>query len=739
MQLLNRAAILACILPVALSSEAQISYGGVAFGLMPGGPRLEDAPIVQLPTVDAAALLAEDEARMASGIPAPFRFGYTHDVAIGSDQGSWTEFENGDRAWRVTLECRDAHSIGVIFDRYVIPYGGIVFLYNEAGEQRGAFVAAPNGKTSFGVEQLAGERITIEYYEPAEVRGQGELQIGKVTHAYRDVQAAMRDFGDSGPCQVNAICPSGDDWRDQIRSVAIINTVGSFCTGTLINNCLNDGKPYFLTANHCLNDMVTNWTFTFKWDSPTCDSTTFIPQTHTVSGSTLLVNSMPTDLAFLELDEVPLDEYAVYYSGWDNTDQPAQSVTGIHHPMGDIKKISRSFAPVTAQSSLVGGNTYDAWRVGMFDEGLTQSGSSGSGLWNENGLLVGQLIGGFGTCGDTNTSAYGRFDLSFPLLQEWLGDCGPQMPGVDFEDVVIPIYLDGAVTSITNVPTLLCGDSIIQPHVTLKNNGIDIVTSILVTYGVQGGVPNTILWTGSLQPGQTVNHLLPPISVPPGDHTLMIATSQPNGGDDQIPDNDAWSIPITVNSPDEQIVLRITQDDFGSDITWDLVSQNDVLLYSGGPYPNGNNGQMIEVPFCLSNGCYTFTINDEFGDGICCTSGYGNYVIQTLNGHIFAVNNGQYGDGNVDVFCLEAVSVPENADRNFSLFPNPTNGLLTIQAEEDVTAVRVLDRLGRELRSISIRSGRMFDLDLGDLAAGVYLIEIRTANDRILERVIKQN
>src|SRR5690606_21980238 len=210
-----------------------------------------------------------------------------------------------------------------------------------------------------------------------------------------------------------------------------------------------------------------------------------------------------------ELDEVPLDEYAVYYSGWDNADQPAQSVTGIHHPMGDIKKISRSFAPVTAQSSLVGGNTYDAWQVGMFDEGLTQSGSSGSGLWNENGLLVGQLIGGFGTCGDTNTSAYGRFDLSFPLLQEWLGDCGPQMPGVDFEDVVIPIYLDGAVTSITNVPTLLCGDSIIQPHVTLKNNGIVSVTSILDTLGVHVGSPYSYHWSGRSQPGLALPSMHP--------------------------------------------------------------------------------------------------------------------------------------------------------------------------------------------------------------------------------------
>ena len=54
---------------------------------------------------------------------------------------------------------------------------------------------------------------------------------------------------DSGSCNNNVICPEGDPWRDQIRSVAMITVGGSgFCTGQLINNCANDGTPYFLTA-----------------------------------------------------------------------------------------------------------------------------------------------------------------------------------------------------------------------------------------------------------------------------------------------------------------------------------------------------------------------------------------------------------------------------------------------------------------------------------------------------------
>src|SRR5436190_1569320 len=206
-----------------------------------------------------------------------------------------------------------------------------MFVYNAEGLKLGAFTAKSNpGHATLGVPQLPGDRITVEYHEPANVTGQGRLHIDRVTHAYRDVFSYARDLGDSGPCNINVICPEGDNWRDQIRSVAIVTTGGNgFCTGTLLNNCQQDSTPYFLTANHCLGPDVEDWVFRFNWDSPVCDPTENGPIDQTVSGCTMLVNNPGSDMAFLLLNSIPPPEYNVFWSGWDHSDVTPDSVAGI--------------------------------------------------------------------------------------------------------------------------------------------------------------------------------------------------------------------------------------------------------------------------------------------------------------------------------------------------------------------------------------------------------------------------
>ena len=183
-----------------------------------------------------------------------------------------------------------------------------MYIYNSEGEWLGAFTAESNGSgalSSLGIQPIAGDIVTVEYFEPLSVSGQGALKIGQVTHAYIDIFGAEKDLGDSGSCNNNVICPEGDTWRDEIASVArIISNGNDHCTGQLINNCAEDGHPYFLTANHCLNNSVSNWVFWFNWESPTCTPTTNGPN-ESISGSTLLTSSGATDVALLELSSAP--------------------------------------------------------------------------------------------------------------------------------------------------------------------------------------------------------------------------------------------------------------------------------------------------------------------------------------------------------------------------------------------------------------------------------------------------
>ena len=142
------------------------------------------------------------------------------------------------------------------------------------------------------------------------------MQLETVTHAYKDLftQSLDKGLGQSGSCNVNVNCPEAAGWEDQRRSVASIVVNGNdHCTGALINNTGNDATPYFLTANHCLIQNVSNWVFWFNWESPTCNPTQNSSYDG-VSGSTLLASCSSSDFALLELSqEVPL-EYNPYYA-----------------------------------------------------------------------------------------------------------------------------------------------------------------------------------------------------------------------------------------------------------------------------------------------------------------------------------------------------------------------------------------------------------------------------------------
>lgn len=727
---------------VVLTTQAQIAFGGRPIGLAPT-PLLPAPATVITPAVEVDALLLEDVQRIASGWKGPFRYGVHHGLDVGTDNGgTWHTLRNGDRVWRTAIECPGAFAIDVLFDRYIVPEGARVFLYNEAGYTLGAFTAASApGRTRMATSHVPGSRLIVEYHQPASVQTEGELHISRATHAYRDVFKLAKDFGDSGDCNINVICPEGDPWRDQIRSVALIQTDGGYCTGTLLNNCAQDSTPYFLTANHCLDAGVENWVFRFNWDSPTCDPTENAPMDQTISGCTQLVNNPGTDMLFLELSSIPPPEYDVFYSGWDKSGNTPDSVCGIHHPRGDIKKISSSQSTILQANIDVGSGPADCWHITQWDAGTTEPGSSGSAVFNQNKLVIGQLYGGSAECGNSVDDYYGRLDVSWPLIEEWLGTCGDSLLGLgDGKVVPPPIYFDAAVTSIVGIPEILCGTGAISPGITLKNNGVEILNSITVTYGVQGAPTTQYVWFGSLQPGQTVNVTLPTILVSPGAHVLEVSSSLPNNNVDEVAENDLWSYAFSVSNPGAFISLLITLDNYGSDVTWNLATDTGTDLYSGGPYPDFEEGLVDTARWCLTNGCYIFTIYDEFGNGLCCDDGEGSYLITDTAGTVLAESDGQYTDENQNLFCVEVVGVPEINDA-FSMIvhPNPANEFLFVQfsGADRVERLTLTDAAGRTVFSAMDMTGKdRVQLPVGAIGNGAYILQAIGKTGSAVQRVV---
>ncbi|WP_062056792.1 CAP domain-containing protein [Aquimarina longa] len=78
-----------------------------------------------------------------------------------------------------------------------------------------------------------------------------------------------------------------------------------------------------------------------------------------------------------------------------------------------------------------------------------------------------------------------------------------------------------------------------------------------------------------------------------------------------------------------EIVVAITFDNYASETSWEIKNKNEQVVLSGSGYQD--NTSDISKTTCLEEGVYTFTINDSYGDGICCTYGEGSYKV-TLNG-----------------------------------------------------------------------------------------------------------
>jgi hypothetical protein len=399
--------ILSGILAFGVPAGGQVSDGGIPISF--GKVALSAIDTKIMPAPDLAALRAQDEVDQADGLP--YRFGASFDVDYTLvNAGTWDDLPDGGRLWRLEIRCPGAYSINLLYSRYHLPPGATLFLYSaDYGAILGAFNERNNkDHGQFATAPIAGDVTKLEYYEPAAARGMGELVVSQVVHGYKNILG----FGDSGPCNTNINCPEGLLWQDEKRAVAMVITGGGtrLCSGALVNNVRQDQTPYFLTAEHCLGGENT-WIFMFRYESPTCDDIEG-PTNYTISGSTLLASSFISDFGLVRLSEQPPESYQVYYSGWSTIDVAPQYSTCIHHPLGDIKKISFDYDPATTADYLEpDGVTH--WRIGAWDNGTTEGGSSGSPLFDQSHRLIGQLHGGYASCANIASDWFGKFAVSW--------------------------------------------------------------------------------------------------------------------------------------------------------------------------------------------------------------------------------------------------------------------------------------------------------------------------------------
>ncbi len=403
----------------------QISYGGNPAGL--DKKSTAEIPVMIMPEFDPQRYLDKEMINMDQRLK-PLIFAKAFPLHIDPlKDGSWKIVNDGTRVWQIALQSKGAFSLNIIFSSFRLEPGVSVFLYNnERSHILGSFNHRNNQVSgSLATAPVKGDMIIVEMQVDKENQSFGELVIGSLNHDFKGITGSREGrFGLSGKCNIDTACPSGDKWQTHKNSVVRVTINGTiYCTGVLVNNTSNDGKPYLLTANHCIDDdlKADQTIFLFGFESPYCNGEAG-QATNSLSGSDLVATQENLDFTLVQIRDMPPPSYRPWYAGWERSGATPDNTVSIHHPQGDVKKIAKDSDSPLISTFGTGYTQNGHWRIERWDLGTTENGSSGSPLFDQDGKLKGLLTGGAAICGNAIDDYYCRFSLAWDNYDDDISD-----------------------------------------------------------------------------------------------------------------------------------------------------------------------------------------------------------------------------------------------------------------------------------------------------------------------------
>ena len=700
----------------AISSTAQID-----FVLRQKFVLDNNVPVKMIAAPDLEALHLEDIQRDKLGLL--YRIGVASTVNITPlNSGIWTTLPNGDRKWQLVVKSSGAEALSFLFETFKL-YGESTLVITDLN---GKLVHKP--LTSEDVEShfrqhaalCFGDELLLTLIEPKNTQT-SELFLDRVMYNYRSTgNPNFQKINESDPCEINVNCsPVGDLWQDEKKGVARILVVegnsGGYCTGSLINNTSQDCKPYFLTALHCgvsaTTANMTQWKFYFKYEAPSCTnpSTAGTLDDYFITGCLRIADSgdnggdSGSDFLLVKLGSSTNEatiitnlksaNFSAYWNGWNANTAATTGGVGIHHPSGDIKKIS-TFSGSTISAGWNGNGLSSHWRQSWTSNsnghGVTEGGSSGSPLFNNSqGYLIGTLTGGSSSCNSpTSPDFYGKMSYHWTSngtannlrLKPWLD---PTNSGV--------LTLAGSANpcSSSTGPCTTSVSGVCDEYI--QNVLLNTINS--TTACTSGGYASYLTTTTSLAKGAQYTATITPGTSYNNDEIAIwidynndfIFSTTERVGYVLVSTSTAWSNQFTFTVPLSAIV--------------GLVRMRVRISYNG---TGGNGGAPIDP---------------------CAIATYGETEDYTVN------------------ITTSGVGLSENDLSAITIYPNPSSDILNIDlssANEEVQSIFLVDITGKLIQTIDVLENTNISLNVSSLASGLYHLMISSASNSIVRQVVKE-
>jgi len=582
--------------------EAQLSTGGIPPGFNTELSRQSiDQVVLDAPDYDL--LKHEDDSVSSMGVPE--RMGVALPVSIAPDNsGTWLDINAEERIWRKQIKVKDAIGLALYFSDFYMAEGDRLFVYSEDKTHLiGAFTEINNQESRlFATEVVKGESIIIEFVDNKSNEGESKFLISDILVVYTPMEFALyswqnnpddpdrtndtekedtnrsengdrESLGESDECEVNVICAEGNNWRDQINGVVRImvrnGQTAYWCTGSIMNNTALDFTPYILTADHCAlsydnystPDDLAQWVFYFKFEGISCEDDN-PASSRSLTGAVKLASSSPngndgSDFYLLRLNDIIPNSYQPYFLGWSATNELSNSGVCLHHPAGDVKKISTYVDQLEFSQW---GNTPEThlmatWSGTLNGHGVTEGGSSGGPLFNESKLIVGQLTGGESDCTNlTGNDYFGRFYFSWD--KNGINDSVRLKPWLDPINSGLKV-LNGSYNTKVAIGQFVADQTVIPVGTYINYTDLSINSPLTWDWTFEGGNPGT---SDQQDPGEVYYDRL-------GTYDVLLVVSNDWGEDSVLLENYIKVVPVVYPNPTRNSVFVL----FGNSVEEHLI------------------------------------------------------------------------------------------------------------------------------------------------------------------------